>query len=913
MAVVPSDSASRARSGREMLGAQPTRLAAMAAVVVGLAGAAILVIHMAGNRQQASELTAYQAIWAALLCATAVLALLLLAREVWAQQLLLTCSSLLAVAAVVHGLGALLWGGESWWALGLPALKVVPAVGIGSAVCALLLMRASAPGSRLRYASVVTVSAAVAIALAATVNLIAQKDYVRRSMETLGRFGVSDRLKRVVESLDEPVTLTCAYTSTDPRRKGSEYGPRVLELLNDMAEHGRRHNKQIAVINAANDVERANAIRNLSRQLSEKAGQHRTFLQRFADEGDRLAPAALASAQQWDALPNDAYLRAWMVHGTLIQQLAGTAERLSTQAKIVRSKLRISALPDYATLAAQSVKALADSATSLGTSADQLRRIRTIPETVRANRAKVLKGLTRCTKAARAILETVGQVDDPMPSRPAGVLREFIRQARELAAASQATGRLLAEIGGKENAQLLNTCEVWMLWQTVDQQRVPLMSPAELYLYNSGLLASHADRVEQTITAVKDEFLPPLLEEMRRDAVTLTSGYVGSDELIRKKIDWLAQSSEDLGAFLAKALDESLAVGVLAPLADLLDAGEDLPKLETSDLADQAAGENIVIIEVGDRREIVPFEAVWPLTVERMSAFSDEEVPRRFHGDAAIGSKLLAITQPPSATVVITYYEPAPDPQAPASTPTPAVRPADLSALQRRLQEANFRVEQWNLTDAAPWSVAAKADEPPEAGDAGLPRILLVLPSPEFMPPGPAALQRFKASPLVKVEQAIDTGVPAIFLTSYQWPRPLRNRWPSLIMAQVHDAFGAYLNGEWGIEVLGDYRILETVPDKDVPGRFRISPQRFYYLALSLFTDHPIGRPLQGQRMLWRELCSLRLAKSPPPGVRAKVLLAVPPAWKPNIWATSRLLEFIDHVGDRAFPQEVWSQRRNRN
>ena len=34
MAVGPSDSASRARSGREMLRAEPTRLAAMVAVVV---------------------------------------------------------------------------------------------------------------------------------------------------------------------------------------------------------------------------------------------------------------------------------------------------------------------------------------------------------------------------------------------------------------------------------------------------------------------------------------------------------------------------------------------------------------------------------------------------------------------------------------------------------------------------------------------------------------------------------------------------------------------------------------------------------------------------------------------------------------------------------------------------------------
>jgi hypothetical protein len=107
-------------------------------------------------------------------------------------------------------------------------------------------------------------------------------------------------------------------------------------------------------------------------------------------------------------------------------------------------------------------------------------------------------------------------------------------------------------------------------------------------------------------------------------------------------------------------------------------------------------------------------------------------------------------------------------------------------------------------------------------------------------------------------------------------------------------AWGPYLKDQWGLEVKTDYLVIPAITDERTPGKYKFSRDRFFYFPLSSFTDQPIGRPLQGQRVLWaRSLCPI-LGKldargepaAPPPGVTFQPLLVVPRGEK-STWASS--------------------------
>ena len=91
-----------------------------------------------------------------------------------------------------------------------------------------------------------------------------------------------------------------------------------------------------------------------------------------------------------------------------------------------------------------------------------------------------------------------------------------------------------------------------------------------------------------------------------------------------------------------------------------------------------------------------------------------------------------------------------------------------------------------------------------------------------------------------------------------------------------------------------DYRILRVVPDERLPDKYQFDVFRYLYTPLSLFTDHPLGRPLRGQRMIWSEICPVQIAPELPDRVRAESVLAIPPAWQRDTWATNNILTVLD-------------------
>ena len=400
MAVDPKQSSPDAATTDEILQPGGAIWAAATSILSATAWIVILAVHMA-TREGAldADVSVYQGVWMGVFALFGILGVAELTRRLWAHQALLILAGALLVASLMHALGAAIWGQASWWMTGLPLVVVLP-VAVAAPACLWMLAAATAPKTRLRYGSVVIAAAAVAIAAAGAINLIAQKDYIRRTTQSLGRFGPSERTKQLVRSLDQPVRVTCAYTSKDPDRLGSDYGPQLLELLEDIAEYGRRHGKEITVVNAANEFDRAGVILALKDRLNAQAADHVAFLRAAAEAAPQLAADAERAAGQWQALPPNSYLAQWDLPEVMSRFLGESAQQLSIQAADLESELESVALLDYGALVDQAKTALSSTRNGLMSLAAAMEQINTIPEAVAQRRGPVDQALRQCIRSA---------------------------------------------------------------------------------------------------------------------------------------------------------------------------------------------------------------------------------------------------------------------------------------------------------------------------------------------------------------------------------------------------------------------------------------------------------------------------------------------------------------------------------
>ncbi|MHC4985641.1 MAG: hypothetical protein ACYTFO_05740, partial [Planctomycetota bacterium] len=593
--------------------------AAATSVLSAAAWIVILAVHMA-TREAAPdiEVLIYQGVWMGVFALFGILGLAELTRRLWAHQALLILAGALLVASLMHALGAAIWGQASWWMTGMPLVAIIP-VAAAAPLCLWMLAAATAPKTRLRYGSVVIASAAVAIGVAGAVNLIAQKDYVRRTTQALGRFGPSERTKQLVRALDQPVRLTCAYTSKNPDRLGSDYGPQLLELLEDIAEYGRRHGKEITVVNAANEFDRAGVILALKERLNAQAADHVAFLQAAAEASPQLAADAERAAGQWQALPPNSYLAQWDLPEVMSRYLGESAQQLSIQAADLESELESVALLDYEALVDQTRQALSSTRNGLTALATAMRQIDTIPEAVAERRGPVDQALRQCVRSAAEMIDVIGQINDPVPDNPEGVLLRYAARLKEAAGLAQTMSQMLPNVAGEENARLIGQNLSWYVELRVGESQSRYETPQALLANQAEVMAERAYIIEGTTELARPEYLADLLQESRGQALLIAAGMRQVVEIIRERLDRLEQMDEDTEQFLAYALEEGPVRSLLDSLDGLLDQADGLPPVEASRLAEDTQQENILIVEVGDEAEIIPFESVWPEKFQMLS------------------------------------------------------------------------------------------------------------------------------------------------------------------------------------------------------------------------------------------------------------------------------------------------------
>ncbi len=883
----------------EMLDPKYTKAAAVASIALSLVAAALLVIRMIVGDKMPTLATAYLTSWVVLLLVVIGAAVALLRGQEWAQRFSLVYYVVVTGGAVVAGAAALMPEGATWWQESVHiALVLVPALFAAGGI-AVLLVLASAIASRLRYASVVTVTIAAAATLVVVVNLVAhmmaQSGSLRSSIETSSLYGVSQRTKRIVRAVSTDVTLTCAYTSADEEGKkiSSKYGPRTIELLEDMGDLSDK----IVVVNANTDTAKARVIARLRGQLGGKADKHIKFLEQFGTDSNAIAKSLIEQAKQWQGTPRAEYLDLWGMSVELARVLDSLGSETQKARSKVNGELGGSGLPDYAKLVDDAKGSLNTTQNALTQISELLTQIAEIPLKVEANRKGAVEKTSDCVDAASEMARVIGTPEKPRPSNPSSVLGKFITAARETARTARIAAKALADIGGSKNADLLRNSRVWRTQLPAGRGIVLRASLSDLY----DLQAQRIDQMvldsEGLIKAAKSDYQADVIVKMRPQVVRLATSFKNSHEQVSQAITSLVTVDKQTRKIFNQAQNKALFKNLLDRCEELLAQADKLPELKSSTLTTDITGDNIVIVEVGGKTEVVEFDAVWPLRSRPMGPVgaTDTEQRRILNGDSAINSKILSMTSKPFATVLLTYYRPTLPPQMQRMIPPAEIEPRQLNTLTKRLKDANFLVKEWNLSE----------DLPRPAPDEPARQVLIVLPPPPAMQ-GPMArggMGQFGPEHVNKIRGAIDSGINAIFLALFIHPRQMSMFAPPM---QLPFALNGYLREDWGITAMTDYLVVPAVPDENDLDRFKISGFRFAYLPLNNFSDHEIGKPLQRQRVLWASLCPIGTEATLPEGVKVQPLLSIPGDWR-HTWATSRFQQLVEQFrsgeGSKVYPE----------
>ncbi len=859
--------------------------------IAGFAGAAILavapLIYMKLLPTDAVPQGALLAAGLVLAALIAVGTVQVLRRVGWGQSLavglwiVIGCAGLLALVASL--LGALPEGWPTGWKTSLAA-AVLFALG---AVETVLMHRASEPRSRQRYASTALVTTGEVFALLLVINIIAQTSYVRLNAETLGRFGLSDRSRRILENVDAEITLTCVYTTSESGKEPAEYRSRLLELLEEMEEF--RPDK-IDVQNVVTDGGRARLMARLARQREQKHADHLAFVQAFQQSAEELQTALTQDTDPLLVAQNGSYLDQWRLRASIGQQVGQLTQQIETTRKKIGRNLR-SGVIEYGQLVSDANEVVSSAHEFVASTRDAL-----------LERARLAQAVEQTAPNAIAAVDAAIAESKTIPAAlidPNGAsVKDMQASISRMADALQSTSRACAEAAGQlrrlggEQFPLVYQSDAWVIVQ---------MGIAQYYNRMAGDLQQEAASYRRAATVLTEaDELRVALRSLRRNVGGIPPALGDGKTALKSAIASLTRVDRQTEAVFQAAREKTLMSRTAAIVNRLAKLAANLT--ETDDwLADELAGENIVLLEVGDRKAVVPFDEVWPMTIQS-APNSDEPDARRFNGDSAIASALLSLVREPFAKVYLTHFTP-PTPQQmhpmmQRMMPRSSLPPEVLTALQDRLKEANFLVETWNLTDPAPWSDpnAADANAPSTASanrgqEDKLPRVLLICPpATSSMGPMGGQFPQFGPEHEAKIRGAIDDGIGAVFLTHFHVPQSagMYGGEPTSPPYPLED----YLKNAWGIDPLNEFIVFPASRDPQQPDRLTPNLQWFSHLPLSAYTDHPIGKPLQGRRTLWPMVCPVAPVSPLPEGVSVSPVLRVP-ASMDTVWASRHFIDLV--------------------
>jgi len=795
----------------------------------------------------------------------------LMRQRVWAQRALLIFWLIEVVAVVVLVMALMLWS-EVSLEIQLASVLMLITIVFAPLLTVVLIV---ASRSRLRYASMVTVSVMAAIALAILVIMISRKDYYIKTLESLGRYSISERTEKILAGLDRPVRLTCVYTGAEDGRKGSDFRPRIWELLDDLSIKAGKLDKVIEIANITSHAQRRREDTRLGHKQRMGPGQpHEEFLRGFLATAGALSEHIKAEQQAWRGLGDGTYLAQWTIPASLANYLPVLEEGFDRTRQMLRSELEKEGIRNYPALVRPAKSILKSTLHSLNAYRATLGAIAQVYELTSQNHTKALAAVDESVRAVADLAKVVGKPSDPGPGDPAAVIESFIQAAALASDRAYKATKALETVAGPDNDTLVVNSSHWVI--KANNNKIGL---SEFFAKTSKSMLQLSRRNQQIARISTAKYKAEEVIRLRKQVAMILAEFELARAAAQKALKALITLDKPAGQVLRNAMSGDLFAEIISRTEALTKQADKLPELKATSLTNDLAGDNIVIVEVGDKTEVIAFDKVWPLALRT----DDEGKPRRvFNGDSAIASRILSMTREPFATVVFAYVQPRPTPEMVRKHQVHASPVKRYKTLISRLEDANFEVRNWELSQRLTEALKTPTTVPASRGV-----VLIVLPS---------TRQAEIAGPYAdNLKRAVSGGTPAVFLIESQ-TKP----WGTI---PYDRAVTTYLAEEWGIRVASDYVVIPAVRDQDDPDRYRIDDLRNRWMPQSSFSEHVIATGLDGQRLLWKALLACPLEKidpAPHKGLKVTGLLTVPED-QTTTWATSRFFEVLKQYRTTGF------------
>ncbi len=721
--------------------------------------------------------------------------------------------------------------------------------------------------------------------------LIYEKLDYRTTLTGVGRHTLSDRTKKVVQQIakddpDREIRITTVYTTEEPGFERSEFLPPLRDYTNELdkfspaveVEHIHRDNEQ-----------KAELVERIQGKFGSASSDYETVITQAENLWDPLKTTLQGITGQITALQEaDGWVAQFSPLGKIYTDFVGDLTAIEETAEEVNDLVRGETLPRYGE-AKTSLTTLNDNLIQHFESAQEsFQEWNDLMEVLgNADSAFVQETMSNAQELA-ALAEELQQIvgdpeDETVPDDPAAVLKEFAASAQQLVEALQAEeNRVNAFV---EKNPSIDQHPMWgvQVTQAIFVQRAPLPF---LLSSTAEQLATSRQEIRQMLVSNQPEDILKNNIRKQRQVAQVPMRRIGMwAQQVANVFTEGAEVDEASRQFIGAATEGDLISGTLDQLKELRTALSDLPEIEIDDIGEKLKNENFVVIESGDKVQVLEFDNVWPISTQA-PGMDPDEVHRVFDGDTAISGALIGMTSEETvATVVFAHFEPQSQNPMMRSQSQPPLPIAIFTKLRERLESANFEVKDWNL------AAEGEASEPP-AIEEGRQAVYVFFP-PAISQQNPFQRQQqpprtFGPQDMAKVKQVLEDGGRGIFLTLFYFAPPN----PFMMEPPKYD-YAQYLENEWGIDVEYYKRVIKGVVDPKHPDRYGITVNDWMYMQLSAFNpDHPIGAPLRNRRMLMSEVVPVLRASETPENVTIESVLEVP-ANARGIWAEEDVMRIM--------------------
>lgn len=705
-------------------------------------------------------------------------------------------------------------------------------------------------GRRVAVGANVAIGIIVAAALLVAVNWFASLKSMRRDLASAGNYGLSDRTKQILANHDGPVNISILYDRDEKDDKQQDYINRLLDYCDEL----KRFDPQVNYAHLVSAKQREDLQAELVKSLGKGAENHKAALAEFNRfVGDLRATLDERSAECGRILNGETWLSDFPLFAQVALKLRQLTKEIDDAVQEIADLVPQDGLPKYEQAANRAktllnewendLKAIGDLMSEL----TKLARVTTVPD---SPEMRMLRDSAQKAKAAvDSLRELVGADDAPAPENSSATLKAYadrgVEVARELNGIVQQVDQL---------AQRFPIVAQHSHWSVAIQSGLPIKVEVAGVLQN---VSKTLEKMRLSILGVIDTNDPQQLKQavdnVRRNTTVFEESAGVCEQILTGLADRLSTLDDASKALLDASSEGALFKAQMDDIDKVTALFQNLPELKAGATADDVKQKNALVITAGDKVRVVGFDAVWPV-VESMAERRDEDIVRTFNGDSVISSAVLAMTaEKPFATVVLTFFEPPqPQQQNPFFRPPQSSIPSQsISVLRGRLEAANFKVIVWNL---------ATDQQKPNPED-GTREIFLVLPPTPPAPPNPFGGETppesmFDDKHRQMLRDALANNGRALFLATWEFTQdPMMRR-----MSTPPYGYGPLLEQDWGIKVDNSLRVLYMPPASERPGFFQVSAPKFQYLPIIGFTDHPIGKPLIGSRLLAYSACVLEEA-----------------------------------------------------